>query len=193
MLGVRGVPVLVIPCRAKAQYCIEDYPCIVDNGWCQSGQPSVQELKENIMRYRPQFAIALDFDLKTSLRLKERYPWIKWVYPAHKREELKVWRYGFLVGFCTRRRMPNQGREYTLREYLSEVPRGYRFLLGLSWEDLFELPLDEFDYADVAFVFSNARFGKDLRGRRTSRVDPRQMLIELEQLIRSIRRITDYL
>ena len=182
--------IIVIPCSAKYEYDL-DYPCIVDNGWCQEGKPSVKKLIDNIRKYKPEFAIALDGNLELSLKLMKKFPNIKWVYPAHDVSELEYWKYGFLIGLPTRWKQ-KLARNYNIKTYLEKVPKGYRFILGLSYKDFFELPIQEFDYCDIAFIFTNAVFGKDIRGRKIKYVNIHEQLKKLIKIIEQ-KTIIEYL
>ena len=136
---------------------------IVDNGYLEKGYPDMRLLIQRIIRYKPDAAIGPDSDWERTMYVKRRFPWVKVVYPIHTEDDLKdvdVEKVDY-IGYPTL----SDVRHFTLKWYLSMVPKEKRFQLGFTLKDI-PLLVRHFSAGDTVIVQFNAYYGRDLYGKR---------------------------
>jgi len=122
------------------------FPEFLDNHYIAELRARPKWLIRQITRYPNlvQFAIAPDYLYKTALALKERYPHVQWVFPLHKKNEIKYARHFEWVGF------PYRGafRDYSLTWFLRVFKPTHKLWFLGFWEERHPELLLPFDGMD---------------------------------------------
>ena len=158
---------------------------IVDNGYLEAGYPSLRLLINRILRYQPDAAIGPDSDWKKTLYVKKRFPHIKVVYPIHYEEDLKnvdVEKIDY-IGYATLHTV----RFYSLKWFLTNVPKERRFMLGFSIKDIPVL-VKCFKAGDTVIPQFNAFYHKNLYGKRVKGKFPEILRMNIEELQKLIKK-----
>ena len=156
---------------------------IVDNGYLEAGVPSLRLLVCRILRYSPDAAIGPDSDWEKTLHVKRMFPNVKIVFPAHTVEDLEkadVDKIDY-VGYPTF----NKVRYFSLKQYLSMVPKEKRFMLGFFISDI-PLLVNCFAAGDTVVPQLYATYGKDLYGRKRFRSFAEGLKHNIQQLFEII-------
>jgi len=126
---------------------------IVDNGFLRRKKPDKNMLVRNILKIRPDYAIALDYNPHESMKIRRQFG-VEMVYPLHSCKELEE-ALGFdYVGYPT----INKLRDYSLEWYLTNIPYDKRWILGFGSKDM---PiLRHFPAGDNAIAVMNAHYGR---------------------------------
>lgn len=202
-MEVEAEVMVALPCIAFSvkereiirKYGFMTWPEFIDNFYVRHRKRRYRYFQRLLKRYNRQirFAVAPDYDYDLMERLKRLYPHIQWIFPLHKKEELKIAKeLGFeWVGFPHRENF----RDYDLNWFLRNTMGLKRWYLGF-WKECDPYVLLAFDGFDTTIPETySGKYGKIWLGWCGKSVKPQGMrTIEIFEInVRNFKRAVDKL
>jgi len=121
------------------RYGFLSFPQFLDNHYVKSLRARPKWLIHNIEKYGAivKFAVAPDYQYQTAILLKKKYPDINWIFPLHRKNELKYALEFDWIGYPHRKRF----RDYNLKWYLETFKDRKKWYLGFWFESKPEILL----------------------------------------------------
>ena len=119
------------------------YPEFLDNHYIRDLRARPRWLIKHIERFQVQFAIAPDYQYQTAIALLNKYNKVNWIFPLHRKDEVKYAMFFDWIGFPHR----PQFRDYSLKWFLKTFRDKKKWYLGFWMESKPEILLifDGFD------------------------------------------------
>jgi|GEM_PF-5817913 len=139
------------------KYGFLTFPEFLDNHYVKDLRARPRWLIRHIEKYNVEFAIAPDYLYQTAIALKKKYDDVNWVFPLHRKAELKYALEFDWIGFPHRPTF----RDYTLKWFL-QIFKGKKKLwyLGFWWQSKPEI-LFHFDGFDTTIPETySGKYGK---------------------------------
>lgn len=138
------------------RYGFLTYPQFLDNHYVKELRARPRWLIRHIEKYDVEFAIAPDYLYQIAIALKNKYPHINWIFPLHRRSELKYAMKFDWIGFPHRQSF----RDYSLKWFLKTFRCKKLWYLGFWLEKRPEILL-QFDGFDTTLPETySGKYGK---------------------------------
>jgi hypothetical protein len=134
------------------------FPQFLDNHYVRKKKSDVIWLIKNIEKYKDlvKFAIAPDYKYKEAVILLKKYPFVNWIFPLHKKNELEFALNFDWIGFPHRKAF----RDYDIEWYFENTKGKKHWYLGF-WNESSPHIIKRFDGLDTTLPETySGKYGK---------------------------------